>query len=203
MLPIAYKDFADNWGMARVRSWQFLFAALVGTIVYALLSMTVGSDGVWCYKQLEEQRRAISSRAASIQRINDELNKERMALERDKSVIAAYAHRLEYVKDNEKLIKITGLKPYESILYDTGTALRHHDIKCMSEGTCKALGLVFFALVSLIMLLYDLASPSASGEYTSTGTQGHLSMTVKLSKTNIHEVSGVAPVKTDDYAVEV
>lgn len=144
--------------MARVRSWQFLFALLVGTIVYALLAMTVGSDGVWCYKQLEQQRRSISARAASIQKINDELTLERMALERDKSVIAAYAHRLEYVKDGEKLIKITGLKPYENILYDTGTPLRRHDIKCISEATCKAIGLLFFVLVSFIMLLLDIAS---------------------------------------------
>lgn len=154
--------------MVRVRSWQFILAALVGTLVYALLAMTVGCDGIWCYKQLEEQRRSISARANSIQKINDELTMERLALERDKSVLAAYAHRLEYVKDNEKLIKITGLKPYENTIYDTGTPLRRHDIKCMSEATCKTAGFAFFVLTSFIMLLFDLGASASSEAYSSS-----------------------------------
>lgn len=180
----SFRSVSDNVNMVRVRSWQFLSAALVGTIVYALLSMTVGSDGMWCYKQLEAQRRTISSRVASIQKINDELTKERMALERDRNVIAAYAHRLEYVKDNEKLIKMTGLKPYESTLYDTGTPLCRREIKCMSEAACKAAGLAFFVLVSLIMLLFDIAREADASPLAlySDNDDSHLASILKEKK---------------------
>lgn len=149
--------------MAHIRSWQFLLSSLVGTIVYTLLSVTVGSNGVWGYKQLEEQKRLISAREASIQKINDELFQTRVSLERDKSVIAAYAHRLEYVKDNEKLIKITGLIPYENTLYDTGTPLKRKSIPCINEATCKAAGFAFFLLVCVMMLLFDLTALHCEG----------------------------------------
>ena len=68
-----------------------------------------------------------------IQKIHDELSLECTALEKDKDVIAAYARKLDYVSEGEKLVKITGLKPYEAPLYDTETIIRHAPIAFMSE----------------------------------------------------------------------
>ena len=85
---------------------KFLLAAFAGTFVYVVLSLTAGTDGIWGYRQLAEQKAEISRQTASIQKINDELYLEYTALLKDNDVIAAYARKLDYVQNDEKLVKI-------------------------------------------------------------------------------------------------
>ena len=90
--------------MMRTKSF---IAAFAGTFVYAFLSFCAGRDGMLVYKKLQEQKHEISRQTAAIQKIYDELSLERTALEKDKDVIAAYARKLDYVGDDEKIVKIT------------------------------------------------------------------------------------------------
>ena len=130
-----------------------LSAFFAGTLVYVLLSFFAGRDGIIVYNQLQKQKRAISRQTSLIQKIHDELSLERTALEKDTDVIAAYARKLDYVSEGEKLVKITGLRPYEATLYDTGTVMRRTPIAFMSERTCKACGIAFFALTLVLLAL--------------------------------------------------
>jgi cell division protein FtsB len=132
-----------------------LTAVLLGTLVYTLLSFFFGRDGIWVYRQMQEQKRNISKRTASIQKINDELSLEYTALEKDKDVIAAYARKLDFVKSDEKLVKITGLRPSQTMLYDTGTALKRSPVMYISESVCKAVGFAFFIVTLVLMFLAD------------------------------------------------
>ena len=134
---------------------KFLSAALLGTLVYVLLSTFFGRNGIWVHKQLESQKKIIAAQAELIQKLNEELILEHTALLKDRDVIAAYARRLDYVGSDEKLVKITGLKPFQRSLYDTGSALKHKDCDYLSESLCKAAGFIFFAASLLIMLLAD------------------------------------------------
>lgn len=136
---------------------KYLITVFIGTFVYVLLSMTVGQNGFKCIKHMENEKRVISKQAADIQNINSELTLELKALENDKAVIAAYARKLDYVTDDEKLVKITGLKPAQTTLYDIGSVLRHKETSYLSEKICKILGLFFFAVSFVIMILYDVS----------------------------------------------
>lgn len=139
--------------MKRIKYFLIVF---IGTLVYVALSMTVGQNSIRCINQMEAQKRIISKQASDIQNIHSELELELTALQNDKAVIAAYARKLDYVSENEKLIKITGLKPAQTTLYDTGTVVRHEDPEYLSEKICKLIAL-FFAFGSFIILfLYDL-----------------------------------------------
>ena len=104
---------------------------------------------------MEEQKRIVSKQKAEIQSINSELNLELSALKNDKAVIAAYARKMDYVSDGEQLVKITGLKPYQNALYDTGTVVRHVEPEYVSEKLCKMCGLCAAMFVLLIMLIFD------------------------------------------------
>ena len=73
-----------------------------------------------------------------------ELSLELAALQNDKAVIAAYARKLDYVSNDEKLVKITGLKPAQTTLYDTGTVLRHTEPEYLSEDVCKIVSIFIF-----------------------------------------------------------
>ncbi len=135
---------------------KFLFALFAGTLVYTVLSFVAGNNGVLVYNKLVEQKKAIARQTEIIQSINNELNLEYSALLRDKDVIAAYARKLDYVGDDEKLVKVNGLKPAQTELYDTGTILRRKNISCISESVCKICGLTFFGLTLILMFLIDL-----------------------------------------------
>ena len=92
-----------------MKTAKYLPALLAGTLAYSLLSIFWGQSGIWAQRQLEEQKKVISARTQEIQKINDELNLEKTAIRDDADVIAAYARKLDYVFENEKLVKIKGL----------------------------------------------------------------------------------------------
>ncbi len=136
---------------------KYLAAVFFGTLVYVLLSMTFGQNSLHCYNKMEEQKRLISRQTSDIQNINSELTLELAALQSDRAVIASYAHKMDYVSQGEKLVKITGLRPAQTTLYDTGTLLRHEEPDFISEKICKIVGLAFGFLSALIFFLYDIS----------------------------------------------
>lgn len=139
--------------MSRVK---YLFVIFVGTLVYVLMSVSVGQNSVNCYRAMEDQKRIVSKRTSDIMSINTELLLEKTALKSDPAVIAAYARKLDYVAENEKIVKITGLKPIQTTIYNTGSVIRHVEPEFVSEETCKVTavlaGLIFFFL----FFVYDL-----------------------------------------------
>lgn len=135
---------------------KFLIAIFIATFAYVSISFFAGSSGLWAYSQLVEQKKEIARRTDSIQAINNELRLEYNALLKDEDVISAYARKLDYVSDGEKLVKISGLKPYQGTLYDTGTATKHKEGTFFSEALCKILSLSIGLLSLFIMFLFDL-----------------------------------------------
>ncbi|MCR4579658.1 MAG: septum formation initiator family protein [Treponema sp.] len=135
---------------------KYLLSIFSATLAYVLISVTVGQNSIRCYNQMEEQRRIISKQTDDIQNINSELKLELTALQFDKAVIAAYARKLDYVSEDEKLVKITGLKPAQTALYDTGTVVRHEEPEFLPEKYCKIIGLFFGLLTFIIIFLYDI-----------------------------------------------
>jgi len=136
---------------------KYFCVLVLVTFVYVLLSMTVGQNSLYCFKQLENEKRKVSIQTSEIENINTELKLEYSALQSDKAVIAAYARKLDYVSPGEKLVKITGLKPAQTTLYDTGTMLRHEEPVFLSEEACKIIALVSGFLLLLVMLLVDIS----------------------------------------------
>lgn len=135
---------------------KYLFVVFFGTLVYVLLSVFAGQNSVFSYKQMEEQKCIISKKTNEIQNINLELQQELTALKNDKAVISAYARKLDYVSDGEKLVKINGLKPFQKNLYDIGTVSRHEEPSFLPEKYCKMIAVFFSLLMFIIMILHDI-----------------------------------------------
>lgn len=145
--------YADIFSI--MKCLRVLFAAAFGTLVYVVVSLSGGPNGLWAAKQLDEQKRVLSVRTAEIQKINNELFLEYTALQKDPDVIAAYARKLGYINKNEKIVKITGLRQPPVMLYNTGVVLKRQKIFSFPEWFCKALGLTVFMLSLVFMLLLD------------------------------------------------
>ncbi|MCR5218100.1 septum formation initiator family protein [Treponema sp.] len=136
---------------------RFLTAAFAGTLCYVIISVTAGRYGMWALDQLEEQKRILSVHEASVEKIYNELSMEKNALLNDSSVIAAYARRLGYVSDGEILVKIRGLSSYQNKIQDPGYTVEEGEIHYISEKSCKAIGVLIFALLYTVLLLNDFA----------------------------------------------
>ncbi|MBR6153769.1 MAG: septum formation initiator family protein [Treponema sp.] len=144
---------ADNrFIMTRCR---FLIAACIGTFFYVLLSFIGGRDGLWATEQMQEQKRILSANAASIQKTYDELYMEKIALQKDMDVVAAFARRLGYIREGEKIIKISGLAPNETQIYDAGTVVKHTEGEFIPEWVCKSVGVGIFAVLYAFLLFLD------------------------------------------------
>ena len=141
---------------------KYLTVLFVGTLVYVVMSLSFGPNSLKCYSQMEEQKRIVSKQKAEIQNINTELSLELSALKNDKAVIAAYARKMDYVSDGEQLVKITGLKPYQNALYNTGTIVRHEEPEFVSEKLCKMCALCAAMLVLMLMLIFDFKKGNLS-----------------------------------------
>ncbi|HAO31030.1 MAG TPA: septum formation initiator [Treponema sp.] len=135
--------------------FRLLGAVCAGTLFYVLLGIFCGRDGLWAYNQLLEQKRMLSTHAASIEKTHEELMLEKVALQKDPDVIAAYARRLGYVGEGEKLVKISGLAVTESRVWNPGVVLRHKDVSYVPESFCKMMGIVVAFMAYLVLFLHD------------------------------------------------
>lgn len=152
--------FADvNFIMEKMR---FLMAACAGTLVYVVVSLLGGRDGVFANRQLEAQKALIVAHTAEVQKINDELTMENEILYRDSAAIIAQAHKLDLILDGEKLVKLNGLSRDGLPLHNSGSVLLRQDIFYLPEWVCKLFGVLVFVLVLLILVLKDFARSTSS-----------------------------------------
>lgn len=136
---------------------KILVSICAGTFVYVFISLFGGQSGFWAMKQLEEQRQNISINKAEIERLNEELTLEYVALRNDMEVIAAYARRLGFVGEGELLVKITGLPTYYTTMYNAGTVMRQAEVKFIPEWIAKLIGCIVGLLLMILLFLKDLS----------------------------------------------
>ena len=124
--------------------------------MYVCISLSGGKDGFFATSQLQEQKRILSGKTEEIQRLHDSLALEYTALEKDPDVIRAFARKLGYVQEGEKLVKINGLVTASDYVFDAGRAVKAVDPFYLPEWFCKLLGVMGFALVYGVELVRDL-----------------------------------------------
>ena len=140
-----------------MKRFRLLAALFAGVFFYSVFSIFAGRDGIWVRNQLNEQKRVLSTHTASIEKTNRELLLEKTALQKDEDVIRAYARKMGYVSEGEKLVKIIGLPVRETHLYDAGSIIKHTDVNYIDESVCKMLGLIIFSLVYIVLILADFS----------------------------------------------
>ncbi len=143
-----------------------LFSSIcIGFFVYIFLSITIGPNGVWAYRQLTEQKKALTENVAALQSVNDNLVLDYQSLESDSARIMALARKLGYVGPDEVLVKINGISERGNKVYDCGSVYHVSEINYLKEPACKLMGLIFFCLSSLLFLVSSFKKskkPSAS-----------------------------------------
>lgn len=135
---------------------KVLLSAFLGTLVYVFVSVGFGPEGFWAESQLEEQKQMITANLQHIQQVNYNLQVEYQGLRVDPDVIAAYAKKLGYKKDGEKLIRLSGLKSPTDFVPETGMPLTIGKINYVPEWLCKTSGICIFCFFMFFFVMQDL-----------------------------------------------
>ena len=130
--------------------FHFLLSIVVSVAVYVCIGILWGREGLWAYNQLQKQKIILNMSAERLQDINLRLNAEYNALQKDKDIIAAYAKKLGYVSEGERLVKITGIGNPPFTVYDAGTKTSRAEIIFIPEWAAKGIALIVFIFYNLV-----------------------------------------------------
>lgn len=128
--------------------------------MYVLMTMFFGINGFNAYEQLNNEHHKVAARNAELQKQNDELNIRKNSLAIDDDVIRAYARKIGYVSDNEKLIKVNGLANISDKVLKVEKPYFRLPISFVSEWICKLCGFLFFLLFETLFVLKKVSRKS-------------------------------------------
>lgn len=135
---------------------KFMIALCIGTLVYTGMSIIGGRNGIMAYRQLYEQNEKLILKTQELKDTRDRLKVDYAELKSDKGRVEAQARKLGFIYDGETVIMINGIAEAKPEIYDTGTVIRLSEINFIPEKTCKIMGLAFFAISAMMMLVLDL-----------------------------------------------
>ncbi len=131
--------------------FRFLTAAFAGTFAYVLFSVFAGPEGIFAVRQLEEQKELLYDNLLEIQNQITEQPIRLTALTADSDGIAAYAKKLGYVSEGEKLIKLSGFTESNDYTLETGVPKKMGTIRFVPDWICKLTGLLMFGLCYIVL----------------------------------------------------
>lgn len=150
---------------------KLLNTIFIGMLVYVMLSVFVGKQGIWAYAQLQEYKVLITSNIKNLQDINEKITIDKKTMLNDDDTIAAYARSMGFIYDNENLVKITGIPVFSNAVYETGAKINPPQIIYMPDWMAKGIGFCVFLFVNLISsLVFLLKTSSVTRKKTLLGT---------------------------------
>jgi len=138
-----------------MKCFKVVLPIFIGTLIYSVLSISVGPRGLWPMSQLDQQKTKIESNLSALYLLNEDLDARFNNLSADPDTISVYAHELGYVANGEKLIKLAGFSGGIDRNFESGTALQIKKPDFLPEWICKFFGLfsgitAFFILTFII-----------------------------------------------------
>ncbi len=135
-----------------MKRFKFVLPVFVGTLVYGILSFSVGPRGLLPMKRLAEQKTLVTRNLESLYSIKEDLNARMQNLSADPDTISVYAHELGYVAEGERLVKLAGFSGGIDRNLAAGDTLAPVMPEHLGEWICKSLGLAAGLLVFFLYL---------------------------------------------------
>lgn len=139
-----------------MKRFKFVLPIFAGTLVYGLLSFSVGPRGMFPMARLAEQKALLAANIDGLYAINEDLNARMQNLTADPDTISVYAHELGYVADGERLIKLAGFSGGIDRNLSAGSTVNPSQPDYLSEWICKSLGFIAGLLTFFFFTRYVL-----------------------------------------------
>ncbi len=137
-----------------MKRYKYVLPFFVGTLVYGILSFSVGPRGMIPMARLAEQKTIISGNLASLYVIKEDLNARMQNLSADPDTISVYAHELGYIAEGERLVKLAGFSGGIDRNMAAGTPLTPVLPNYLGEWLCKSFGIIAGLLVFFLFFYY-------------------------------------------------
>ena len=137
--------------------FKYLLALWTAVAVYTLLSFFNGPRGVAAYNYLLSERELQWANIRELGIINEELEKTKNNLLYDYDTLLVHAHRMGYGYENERFIRIVGLKNENNASFITGKVYVAQNPDFISDKNIKiaalCAGLLVFAFIFMLELI--------------------------------------------------
>jgi cell division protein FtsB len=143
-----------------MRAVKYLVALWISVAVYTMLSLCVGAKGISAYNGLVEEQKKQETNMKTLERINAELENTQNALLYDRDTIRVYARDLGFGENDEKFVRIVGLRqdrkarmlPAEA----GGEIVIAEDPRSMRNGTMRLISIFAALAVFIAFLVSDI-----------------------------------------------
>ncbi len=136
--------------------FHLLFSACCAVFVYVCISVFVGQNGMWAYRQLESHKIVLAQHLISLQEVNEQLTIDTHALRQDEGVLRAYAKKMGFVNEGERLLKISGFADTPAFVYNAGSKILSPEIIYVPDWLAKCIGFFIFICINAIQSLVYL-----------------------------------------------
>lgn len=142
-----------------MKRYKFVLPVFVGTLVYGILSFSVGPRGLVPMARLAEQKTVLNGNLESLYTIKEDLNARMQNLTADPDTISVYAHELGYVAEGERLVKLAGFSGGIDRNLAAGTAVMPVLPDFLAEWLCKSFGIIAGLLAFFLFSRYVTGKP--------------------------------------------
>ncbi len=125
-----------------MKRYKFVLPIFAGTLVYGMLSFSVGPRGLIPMSRLAGQKTALAENLDALNTIKEDLNARMQNLTADPDTISVYAHELGYVAEGEQLIKLAGFSGGIDRNLSAGNTFTPILPEYLPEWICKTFGII-------------------------------------------------------------
>ncbi len=136
--------------------FHLLFSACCAVFVYVCISVLGGQNGIWAYNQLQDHKILLAQHVVSLQSVNEQLTIDSRALKEDESVLKAYAKKMGFVNEGEKLLKISGFADTPAFVYNAGSKILRPEIIFIPDWLSKGIAFALFLCINVIFSLLHI-----------------------------------------------
>lgn len=134
---------------------RIAFPVFITALVYTFLSCFFGPKGLYSQRFLENQRDVLINHIELIKQTGLELDVFIQNLTADPETIEVFAHDLGYIRDNERIIKLTGFSSGVRNNFEHGSLMSLKKASFISDYLCKTIAFslgILTALFELVLL---------------------------------------------------
>lgn len=139
-----------------MKRYKIVLPVFIGTLVYGILSFSVGPRGLLPMSRLAEQKTRIVGNLDSLYLIKEDLNARMQNLSADPDTISVYAHELGFVAEGERLVKLAGFTGGIDRNLAAGNPVTPVRPEFLPEWICKTFGIITGLLSFFLFSRYVL-----------------------------------------------
>ena len=139
-----------------MKAVKYLFALWAGVLLYALLTFTFGSRGIYAYEQLQSEQSKQEANIETLRLMNQDLENVMNSLLYDRDTLAVYAREQGFATAQEKFIRIVGLNTSQKIKNSAGEVVFAAKPQHINDQTLRIIAFCIGISIFICFAFFDV-----------------------------------------------